>query len=192
MRTRHWRCFGRNLARKTNGPLNLPVDQAKLGVDRAETQLDRLKVLRDRNEISEAQIFDADVTLKQARLQQQTAQAQFDLLVSPPRPEAIAEAKSKISVAEKAVETAKSTARAAQIKAPIAGVLNSLTCHPGQTVSVGAVIGEIVDNEHVIVVAWVPVDKSQLIHVGQAAHVHPNGIGSQLVNAKKAARAQDC
>jgi HlyD family secretion protein len=119
----------------------LAVDQAEIAVHRAEAQLDRLNVLRDRNEIPEAQIFEAQEALKQARLQQQTAQTQSDLVALPPRSEAVAEAKSKITVSEKAIETAKARLALHCIKAPIAGVLNSLTCHPGQTASVGAVIG---------------------------------------------------
>src|SRR3954468_7568585 len=61
----------------------LAVDQAEVAVHRADAQLDRLKVLRERNEIPEAQIFEAEEALKQARLQQQSAQAQSDLLALP-------------------------------------------------------------------------------------------------------------
>jgi HlyD family secretion protein len=169
----------------------LAIDQAKLGVERAEAQLDRLRVLRDRKEIPEAQIYDADAALKQARMQQQTAQAQYDLLVTPQRFEAVAEARSKISVAEKAVDTAKTRLALHTIRAPIAGILNSLTCWPGQTVSVGAVIGDVVDNDQVIVAAWVPVDKSHSIHVRQTAHIHSNGTGSMPPENGKAGQAPD-
>jgi RND family efflux transporter MFP subunit len=170
---------------------SLAVDQAMLGVERAEAQLERIKVLRDRNEIPEAQIFDAESTVKQARMQQQTAQAQYDLLVSPPRAEAVAEAKSKVMVADKAVETAKARVALHEIKTPIAGVLNTLTCHPGQTVGVGAIIGEVINNEHVIVAAWVPVDKSQSIHVGQVAHLHTNGTSTAMVENSNAGESPE-
>ncbi len=149
----------------------LAVDQAEIAVHRAEAQLDRLQVLRDRNEIPEAQIFEAQEALKQARLQQQSAQTQSDLVSLPPRPEAVAEAKSKITVSEKAIDTAKARLALDSIKAPIAGVLNTLTCHPGQTVSVGSVIGEVVDNNELVVIAWAPVNKSPAIHIGQKARV---------------------
>jgi multidrug efflux pump subunit AcrA (membrane-fusion protein) len=152
----------------------LAVDQANVAVQRAEAQLERLKVLRDRNEIPEAQTFEAEESLKQVQLQQQTAQAQLDLLLLPPRAEAIAEAQSKVAIADKAVETAKTRLALHSIKAPIAGTLDSLTCRPGQTISVGTVIGDIVDNDQIIVAAWVPVDKSQSIRVGQSARVRPN------------------
>jgi RND family efflux transporter MFP subunit len=149
----------------------LAVDQAEIAVHRAEAQVERLNVLRDRNEIPEAQIFEAQEALKQARLQQQTAQTQSDLVSLPPRSEAVAEAKSKVTVSEKAIDTAKARLAMHSIKAPIAGVLNGLTCHPGQTVSVGMVIGEIVDNGELVVIAWAPVDKSPAIHNGQKARV---------------------
>jgi HlyD family secretion protein len=170
----------------------LAVDQAEVAVHRADAQLDRLKVLRDRNEIPEAQIFEAEEALKQARLQQQSAQAQSDLVALPPRSEAVAEAKSKITVADKAIQTARARLAFHTLKAPVAGILNNLTCHPGQTVSVGAVIGEIVDNDELAVVAWAPVDKSPAIHIGQKAHVRANNVtAASGADSEKGSPAED-
>lgn len=152
----------------------LTVEQAKIAVDRAAAQLDRLKELRERNEVPEAQFFEAEETVKQARLQQETAQAQLDILVLPPRKEAVAEAESKVTIAEKAVQSAKARISYYGIKAPIDGALSSLTCHPGQIISVGSVVGEVVDTDQLEVAAWVPVEKSQQVQVGQAAHLRPN------------------
>jgi HlyD family secretion protein len=169
----------------------LGVEQANIAVRRAEAQLERLKVLRDRNEIPEAQAFEAEESLKQARLQQETAQGQLDLLMLPPRVEAVTEAQSKVTVAEKAVETAQARLALHSIKAPIAGNLDSLTCRPGQTVSVGTVIGEVVDKDQMVLVAWVPVDRIQSIHVGQTARVRPNTKASSVAATDKSARDEE-
>jgi RND family efflux transporter MFP subunit len=153
----------------------LAVEQAKIAVERAEAQLERLKELRKRNEVPEAQSFEAEEAVKQARVQQETAQAQLDVLVLPPRKEAVAEAESKVTIAEKVVQSAKARISYYSIKAPISGILSSLTCHPGQTISVGSNVGEVIDTEQLEILAWAPVEKSQLIQVGQVAYLGPNG-----------------
>ena len=68
-----------------------------------------------------------------------------------PRPEAVAEAESKITVAEGAVAFSKAHLEFHTIRSPIDGVLDSLTCHPGQTIAIGTPIGEVVDTRQVLV-----------------------------------------
>src|SRR6476646_6962822 len=50
----------------------LAVDQADIAKQRAQAVLDRLRPLRERNEVPDAQIFEAEMGLKQAELQKQT------------------------------------------------------------------------------------------------------------------------
>ena len=150
------------------------MEQAKIAVDRAVAQIDRLKDLRERNEIPEAQYFEAEETVKQARVQQETAQAQLDILMLPPRKEAVAEAESKMTIAEKAVQSAKARISYYGLKAPTSGIVNSLTCHPGQTISVGRDSGRSGRYSRLEVVAWVPVEKSQQVKVGQIAYLSAN------------------
>ena len=149
----------------------LAVDQARIAVEVAQALVDRLRPLAARKEISDSQLYDAEQALKQAKVQQQTAQAQYDLLMLPPRKEAIAEANSKTQVAAEAVTTAQARLALQTIRAPIDGVLDSLTCRLGQTIPVGSSVGEIVDNREVMAVAWIPVSRSQAIRVGQSAKV---------------------
>jgi multidrug efflux pump subunit AcrA (membrane-fusion protein) len=149
----------------------LAVEQADLALKRAQVLLDRLRPLRERNEVPEAQIIDAEQARTQAELQKKTAQAQLDQLMLSPRPELLAEAKSKVTVAEEAVKTARSRLDLHTIRAPVAGILDSLSCRKGQTVPTGTTVGEIINTRKVLAVAWLPPTWLQGIKVGQAAQV---------------------
>ena len=63
-----------------------------------------------------------------------------------PRPEAVEEGKARLAAAEEALALARAHLTLHSIRSPIDGVLDSLTCHPGQTVAAGTAIGEIVDS----------------------------------------------
>ena len=52
-------------------------------------------------------MYEAESALRQATLQWKTAQSQYEVLMLRPRPQAIAEAKTRIDVAQAAVDTAK-------------------------------------------------------------------------------------
>ncbi len=88
-----------------------------------------------------------------------------------PRPEAVAEAESKITVAEGAVAFSKAHLDLHTIRSPIDGVLDSLTCHPGQTIAIGTPIGEVVDTRQVLVSIYLPPRSAEKIRVGQKARV---------------------
>jgi HlyD family secretion protein len=160
----------------------LAVDQADLALKRAQVLLDRLRPLRERNEVPEAQIIDAEQARTQAELQKKTAQAQLNQLMLSPRPELLAEAKSKVTVAEEAVKTARSRLDLHTIRAPVAGVLDSLSCRKGQTVATGTTVGEIINTREVLAVAWLPPAWQQDIKVGQAAQIHVESTGAAASN----------
>ena len=73
-----------------------------------------------------------------------------------PRPEAIAEAEGKIKTADALVAFSQAHLDYHTIRSPIDGVLDSLTCHPGQTIAIGSPIGEVVDTRQVFAVVWLP------------------------------------
>jgi RND family efflux transporter MFP subunit len=149
----------------------LAVDQAKVAVERAQAVYDKLKPLRESHLASEQQLFDAEKALLAARLQQQTAEAQLRAMMIGPRREAIAESEAKIKVAEGAVAFSKAHLDFHTIRAPIDGVLDSLTSHPGQTIAIGAPIGEVVDTSEVFVSVYLPARSAQMVQVGQKAGV---------------------
>lgn len=149
----------------------LAIQNGRIAVARAQAVVDRLKGLRERNEVSEQQLFEAQQALLQAETQQDTAQAQYDVSMLGPRKEAVDEGEAKAAVAEKAVELAQAHLDFHTIKSPIDGILDSLTCHPGQYLSVGAPVGEVVDAGQVYVTVWLPIRRVALVQVGQTALV---------------------
>jgi RND family efflux transporter MFP subunit len=151
--------------------LEIAVEQAKATVGRAQVAVDRLRPLRARKEVSEAQLFEAEQLLVQAQLQHQSAEAQLQLLLVGPRPEAVEEATARLAAAEEAVTLSQAHLDLLSIRSPIDGVLDSLTCHPGQTIAAGTPIGEVVDTSQLNVVVWLPPPAAAKISAGQLARV---------------------
>jgi multidrug efflux pump subunit AcrA (membrane-fusion protein) len=149
----------------------LAIEQAKLAVVQAKEAADRLRPLRDRREVSEQQLFVADKAHEQAQIQQRMAEAQLRVMMIGPRPEAIAEAEGKIKTADAQVDFSKAHLDYHTIRAPIEGVLDSLHCHPGQTIAVGTPIGEVVDTRQVFAAIWLPPRSAASVRVGQPARV---------------------
>jgi HlyD family secretion protein len=160
--------------------LEIAVDRAKVGVTRAEAMLDRLRPLRARTEISEAQWFDAEQTLAEAKLQQQSAEAQLQLLLIGPRQEAVAEAKARLAAAQQTLAAARAHLALHDLRSPIDGVVDSLNCHPGQAIAPAAVVAEIIDSGKLYVTAWLPAGFAEKIKPGQTGRI---GLGDGPVLA---------
>ena len=151
----------------------LTIEQAKLAVTLAREAADRLRPLRDRREVSEQQLFVAEKAVEQAQLQQQAAEAQLRVMMIGPRPEAVAEAEGKIKTADALVDFSRAHLDYHTIRAPIDGVLDSLHCHPGQTIAVGTPIGEVVDSRQVFASIWLPPRSAESVRIGMAATHQP-------------------
>jgi RND family efflux transporter MFP subunit len=151
----------------------LAVALGKLSVERTQRIADRLRPLLARREVSEQNLYEAENAAEQAKIQQQTAEAQLKAMMIGPRPEAVAEAESKITTAEAAVEFSKAHLAFHTIRSPIDGVLDSLNCHPGQAIAIGTPIGEVVDTQQVLAILWLAPRSAQLVKAGQSAKIHP-------------------
>jgi RND family efflux transporter MFP subunit len=149
----------------------LVIAQAGVALERAQSQLDHLKPLAERNEVSKRQLFDAENAVEQARLLKESAESQFALSMIGPRAEAIAEATARIAIADEALKASQARLELHTIRAPIDGILEDLTCHPGQTIVVGAPVGEVVDSRQVYALAWLPARAAQLVRVRQKVKV---------------------
>ncbi len=152
-------------------PNELAIAQAKVALDRAVRVNDGLKALLARREVSEQQAYEADLAVTQAKLQLQTAESQLRVMMMGPKPEAVAEAESKVKTAEGAVEFSQAHLDYHTIRSPIDGVLDSLTCHPGQTVAIGTMIGEVVDTRQVLASVYLPASSALAVRVGQQAQI---------------------
>ena len=149
----------------------LTIEQAKLAVAQAKEAADRLRPLLARREVSEQQIFVAEKALELAMIQRQMAEAQLKVMMIGPRPEAVAEADGKIKTADALVDFSKAHLDYHTIRAPIDGVLDSLHCHPGQTIAVGTPIGEVVDSRQVFASIWLPPRSAASVKIGMPARV---------------------
>ena len=134
----------------------LAIDQAELAFKKAQLTANHLKQLRQRGEISESAMYDAESAQQQTDLQVQTAKAQYKM-------------------AEAAIATAKAQLAQLTIRTPIAGVLNELTCQLGQTLAVGTSVGEVVDAGQLQAVVWLAVADAQRLKPKQTAAVRPCG-----------------
>jgi RND family efflux transporter MFP subunit len=149
----------------------LAIDQAKVALDRVKQVAERLRPLLARHEVSEQQVIDADLAVTQAKLLQQTAEAQLRVMMLGPKPEAVAEALAKVKTAEGMVEFSKAHLDYHTIRSPIDGVLDDLTCHPGQTIAIGTPIGQVVDTRQVLALVYLPSRSALAVRVGQQSRV---------------------
>ena len=151
----------------------LLVEQAKVAVEQAKASADRLRPLVIRREASAQQLLDAERAVKQAVILQETGEAQLRATIIGPRPEAVAEAQGRIKTADALVAFSGAHLEFHTIRAPIDGVLDSLTCRLGQTIAIGSAIGEVVDTRRVFASIWLPTRSAATVHIGQPALVRP-------------------
>jgi HlyD family secretion protein len=151
--------------------LEIAVAQAIAATARAQAALDRLEPLRARKEIPAAQVYESEQAVVQAKLQQRMAEAQLALLLAGPRPEAVEEAKARLAATDGLVALSRHRLELLSIRSPIDGMLDSLHCHPGQTIAAGIPIGEVVDTRQLNLVVWLPPQSAAQVKVGQAARL---------------------
>jgi RND family efflux transporter MFP subunit len=149
----------------------LAVETAKISVEHDEATVESLRPLLSHNDVSQKQFHDAEVLLKQAHVQRQTAEAQLKLMMAGPRKEAVAEAQTKIDMAEQAVASSRATLELHTLRAPIAGIVESLNCHPGQTLTIGTSVGEVIDIQRLFVTVYFPARTTRLLRPGMSARV---------------------
>ncbi len=169
----------------------LAIEQAKVALERAKQAADRLRPLFARHEVHEQQMLDADLAVTQAKLQQETAEAQLQVMMIGPKPEAVAEAEARVKTATGLVEFSKAHLDYHTIRSPIDGVLDGLTCHPGQTIAIGTPIGEVVDTREVLASVYLPANSAQAVRVGQRARLWAIDSGLESSAGKAAKDASD-
>ncbi len=163
----------------------LAIEQAKVAVAQAREAAAQLRPLHNRHEVSDQQLFVAEKALEQAEILKKTAEAQLRVMMIGPRPEAVAEAEGKIKTADALVDFSRAHLDYHTIRSPIDGVLDSLHCHPGQTIAVGSPIGEVVDSRQVFASVWLPPGSAQSVRVGQAARVQLSDTRAPEADAEK-------
>jgi HlyD family secretion protein len=151
----------------------LAVAAAALAFDKANATAERLRPLLSKEQIPQAQMYEADMAISLAKLQRESADAQLAAMKLGPRPEAIAEAQAKITTAEALVDSAQAQLDLHTLTVPIDGILDSLSCQLGQTIAPGTPIGEVVDTRQLIIALWIPAREASRVALGQIVHVQP-------------------
>ena len=151
----------------------LAVEQAKVAVEQAKAAADRLRPLRRSPRGLRAAALRRGEGAGAGRDPAADGRGQLHVMMIGPRPEAVAEAEGKIKTADALVAFSQAHLDYHTIRSPIDGVLDSLTCHPGQTIAIGSPIGEVVDTRQVFASVWLPPRSASSVRVGQAARVRP-------------------
>lgn len=150
---------------------DLEVERARVAEELAQTVLDRLTPLNRRKEVSDQQLFEAQQRLRDATLARQVAEGHRTVLMLGPKPEAVAEAETKIARAEAAVNSAETRLGFLTLKSPGAGLVDELLCHPGQLLAAGALAAEVLDTSEMFATIGVPPRDARLLRKGQPARV---------------------
>jgi multidrug efflux pump subunit AcrA (membrane-fusion protein) len=153
----------------------LAIQQAEVLLEKARISLDRLRPLRARGEVSQAVVYEAESALRQAELAEKTAKAQYEVLMLLPRPQALAEARARLAAADATLRAAQTQLDLHTLASPIPGVLDSLTCSLGQTLTSGTAVGQVIDARQLDVVVWLAAPDAWPVRVGQPAEVRPAG-----------------
>jgi HlyD family secretion protein len=149
----------------------LAIEEADIALQKAESVVERLRPLRQRNEIPQQQMFEAELAVKQARLAKNKAENQLEVLLLGPRAEAVDEANAHVVAAEAEVALARSQLELLTLRSPIDGVAERITCKLGQTLAAGSPVGEVVDARQLEALIWLPTFHAASVRVGQAAEV---------------------
>ena len=124
---------------------------------------------------------EANAAVAAAVAQQDTTQAQLDLLQAGPTTEQIAAAEVTVAQAEAAVETARVALEQAELHAPFGGTVTALEIGPGETVLPGQVVLVLADLSHLQVKTTDLSERDVAsVAVGQAANVSVEALGTQI------------
>ncbi len=118
---------------------------------------------------SQQDVVQARQALNQARTQLQTAQSNKAQI--PVAQADVPAAQSAVDAARSQLEQAQLNLGYAQIKAPVAGVVNTKSIDAGETVAPGATLLNVVSTSNVIFEAQVPASQLGQIQVGQPAKI---------------------
>jgi multidrug efflux pump subunit AcrA (membrane-fusion protein) len=165
----------------------LAIDDAKVALQKAKAVAERLRPLRERGDIPEQQLSEAELTVEQSRLALEKAESQYKAAMLGPRPEAVDEAQSHIATAEAGVAVAQRQLDLLTLRSPIDGVIDRIACKLGQTLAVGALVAEVVEVKQLEVLAWLPAFEAARVHLGQSAEIRSGGASESKENLSNAA-----
>lgn len=135
---------------------------AKFDTDAMQSKVNRAKAVYDR----------AQAELEQAKKSTEA------------RPEDLKIIELNLDIAKADLEAARADLAAADIKAPGAGILESLAIAKGQAVSAGQLIGEIVNEDDYILEGWVDASDASALHLDSTASVEFSSRRDEVFGAR--------
>jgi len=159
------------------------LEEARRRVVAAETKRDRLRVLLEAGVGSDEEVAAAERELVASREATDIERAGWergagsDLLALD-----VAEARLRLAEAER-IQRRYELDRAT-LRAPISGVIRSVSAAPGEELTVGVPVIEIVDVFHVRVIADLNTRLQPLVHSGQTAEVTVNTVPPTVVGSE--------
>ena len=149
------------------------IAQRKAGFDAAQKRLARTRELVTKNAVSEAQLDDDRAAAEAARAAVASAQAQAAAAQA-----AIGQAKSNVVAAKSAVEAAQATLQRIQadiddsvLTSPRDGRVQYRVAQPGEVLSPGGVVLNMVDLTDVYMTFFLPTEQAGRVALGDEAHL---------------------
>lgn len=138
----------------------------------AASRYARLEILfKSNSAVSRDQLEEAKSLVDQAEQANREAQAQYELLVAGPRPEAIAQARARRDSQEETVERLRGILKKYTVVAPFDGVVVNEFTELGAWVTQGDPVAEVIQIHPVEVETFLPEDLFPEIAIGTAAQV---------------------
>jgi HlyD family secretion protein len=101
----------------------------------------------------------------------QAAQAELDIVLRPPQPEAVALAEAKLSAAQGNLKLVQAQAKRYSISSPLGGTIVDRNIEPGETTRPGTAVLTVADTNELEITLFVPIRNLNAVRVGQPAAI---------------------
>ncbi len=152
------------------------VNSAKANLDRAEADYNRNDRLLKRGAISESAFEVVKAQYLVAQSDYKSAQEQLAMIDEGGRREDVSSAQAAVAQAQASVDTAQRRLSNTYIRSPISGVVSARAADPGQIVSPGQVLANVVDLDSVYLKGDVPEKYLAKVNKGQPVSVQIEAI----------------
>lgn len=137
----------------------------------AESELQRQRSLQQRQLGSDSALDQAQLAVDSAAAQRAALSAQLDELLAGTRDEQIAQAQARWHQAQAELERFVVEGQRLQLRAPVAGWVDSLPYHTGELVSAGSLLVSLLDPGQAYARVYLPLSMRQQVQPGAAAQI---------------------
>jgi HlyD family secretion protein len=166
------------------------VNIAQANYDKAADDLARRQQLYESGAVSQAELDQYQVAADLARNQLDSAKAQFSLLQSGSRPDAIAAARDEVERNRALLRAAEAVLDDLQIVSPISGTVLAKNYEQGEFVQTGAPIATLVDLDNLWIRVYISTDQLPAIRLGQQVRFTVSGVDRTFTGTVSAINSQ--